>query len=89
MSDWTWEYVPDTASVVGGLTQSQVDEVKQLAERVADAVAVRRIGTPFDVQEAVSNLKTYGEGSIMIWFLEDYRDDVVLIVRVQHLGIGG
>ena len=20
----------------------------------------------------------------MIWFLEDYRDDVVLVVRVQH-----
>lgn len=23
----------------------------------------------------------------MIWFLEDYRDDVVLVVRVQHLGL--
>jgi hypothetical protein len=21
---------------------------------------------------------------MMIWFLEDYRDDVVLLVRVQH-----
>ena len=21
---------------------------------------------------------------VMIWFLEDYRDDVVLVVRVQH-----
>src|SRR5450432_1007079 len=40
MSDWTWEYVPDAANVVGGLTQTQ--------------------------------------------FLEDYRDDVVLVVRVQH-----
>jgi hypothetical protein len=27
-------------------------------EYVPDAVAVRRIGTPFDVQEAFSNLKT-------------------------------
>ena len=54
MSDWTWEYVPDTAS---------------------------------DLQEAVSGLKTYGEGSLLIWFLEDYRDDVVLVVRVQHLGV--
>lgn len=88
MSDWTWEYVPDAAHVVAGLTQPQVGEVERLAERIADAVAVRRIGTPFDVQEAVSNLKTFGEGSIMIWFLEDYREDVVLIVRVQHLGIG-
>jgi hypothetical protein len=45
---------------------------------------LRRIGTPFDVTEAVSNVKSYGEGPVMIWFLEDYRDDVVLVVRVQH-----
>ena len=84
MSDWTWEYVPDAANVVGGLTQAQIDQVESLASRIADAVAVRRIGTPFDVTEAVSNVKSYGEGPVMIWFLEDYRDDVVLVVRVQH-----
>lgn len=28
MSDWTWEYVPDAASVAGGLTQVQIDEVE-------------------------------------------------------------
>jgi hypothetical protein len=50
-------------------------------------VAVRRIGTSFDAQEAVSNLKTYGEGAVLIWYLEDYREDVVLVVRVQHLGV--
>jgi plasmid stabilization system protein ParE len=72
---------------VGGLTQKQVDEVESLALRIADAVAVRRIGTPFDVQEAVSNVKSYGEGPVMIWFLEDYRDDTVLVVRVLHLGM--
>lgn len=65
MSDWTWEYVPDTASVVGGLTSEQITEVEALAARLADAVGVRRL----------------------IWFLEDYRDDVVLVVRVQHLGV--
>jgi hypothetical protein len=43
MSDWTWEYVPDAADVVGGLTQAQVDEAERLASRIADAVAVRRI----------------------------------------------
>ncbi len=87
MSDWTWEYVPDAANVVGGLPQKQIDEVESLALRIADAVAVRRIGTPFDVQEAVSNVKSYGEGPVMIWFLEDYRDDTVLVVRVLHLGM--
>jgi hypothetical protein len=29
-------------------------------------------------------VKSYGEGPVMIWFLEDYQDDVVLVVRVQH-----
>lgn len=66
-----------------------VAEVGALAGRLADAVGVRRIGTPFDPREAVSNLKTYGEGSLLVWFLEDYREDVVLVVRVQHLGIIG
>jgi hypothetical protein len=84
MSHWTWEYVPDAASVAGGLTPAQIDQVEGLAARIADAVAVRRIGTPFDVAGAVSSVKSYGEGPVMIWFLEDYRDDVVLVVRVQH-----
>ena len=44
------------------------------------------VGIPFDVREAVSNLKSYGEGPVMIWFREDYRDDVVLVVRIQHFG---
>jgi len=25
---WTWEYVPDAASVVGGLTPAQIDQVE-------------------------------------------------------------
>jgi hypothetical protein len=45
MSHWTWEYVPDAATVVGGLTPAQIDQVESLAARIADAVAVRRIGT--------------------------------------------
>jgi hypothetical protein len=84
MSDWTWEYVPDAAKVVGGLTRAQIDEVESLASRIADAVAVRRIGVSFGIRESVSSVKSYGEGPVIIWFLEDYRDDVVLVVRVQH-----
>jgi hypothetical protein len=45
VSDWTWEYSPDAAHVVGGLAPEQVAEVDALAQRIADAVAVRRIGT--------------------------------------------
>ena len=84
MSHWTWEYVPDAANVVGGLTPARSEPVEGLAARIADAVAVRGIGVPLNAVEAVSNLKSYGEGPVMIWFLEDYRDDVVLVVRVQH-----
>jgi plasmid stabilization system protein ParE len=75
---------PGRSQCRGGLTPTQIDQVESLASRIADALAVRRIGTPFDVPEAVSNVKSYGEGPVMIWFLEDYRDDVVLVVRVQH-----
>jgi hypothetical protein len=86
VSGWTWEYSPDAAHVVGGLTPEQIAEVDSLARRLADAVAVRRIGMPFDEQEAASDLKAYGEGSVLLWFQEYYRFDVVLVVRVQHLG---
>jgi hypothetical protein len=68
VSDWTWEYSPDAAHVVGGLAPEQVAEVDALAQRLADAVAVRRIGTPFDEQEAASDLKTYGEGPVLLWY---------------------
>lgn len=63
MSDWTWEYVPNAIDVVGGLTQTQIDEAESLAARIADAIGLRRIGAAFDVSESVSNLKSYGEGA--------------------------
>jgi hypothetical protein len=68
------------------LAPEQIAEVDALAQRIADAVAVRRIGVPFDEQEAASDLKAQGEGSVLLWFQEYYRFDVVLVVRVQHLG---
>jgi hypothetical protein len=68
VSDWTWEYSPDAAHVVGGLAPEQVAEVDALAQRIADAVTVRRIGVPVDEQEAASDLKAYGEGSVLLWY---------------------
>jgi hypothetical protein len=47
VSDWTWEYVPDSAHVVGGLSPGQCAEVEALARRIADAVTVRMIGQAF------------------------------------------
>lgn len=47
-------------------------------------MGVRRIGHPFDFQESASGVKTHAEGPVMIWYQENYRDDVVLILRVQH-----
>jgi hypothetical protein len=69
-----------------GLAPERVAEVDALAQRIAEAVAVRRIGTPFDEQEAASDLKAYGEGSVLLWYQEYYRFDLVVVVRVQHLG---
>lgn len=86
MSDWTWEYVTDSAHVVGGLDATQRAEVEALAQRIADAVTVRRIGVPFNQEEGVSGLKEHPEGQIIVWYQEDYRDDTVVICRVQHLG---
>lgn len=54
MSDWTWEYEPDAENVVGGLDMTQRLEVEAVAQRIADAVGVRRIGKPFDITESAS-----------------------------------
>jgi plasmid stabilization system protein ParE len=84
VSDWTWEYNPDAEHVVGDLSEPYRRDVEDLARRVAEAVGVRRIGHPFDIRESASGVKTHAEGPVMIWYQEDYRDDVVLILRVQH-----
>jgi hypothetical protein len=31
----------------------------------------------------VSNVKSYGEAPVMIWFLEDYRDDLEFLARLN------
>ena len=85
MSDWTWEYNPNAEEVVGGLTDEQRAVVEGIARRVAEAVGVRRIGHPFDIQESASGVRTYAEENAMLWYQEDYRDDTVLILRIQFL----
>lgn len=86
MSDWTWKYEPDVENVVSGLGAAQRLEVEVIAQRIADAVGVRRIGKPFDITESASGVRTFAEGAVMVWYQEDYRDDVVLILRAQHFG---
>ncbi|MGJ7417337.1 hypothetical protein AB9128_15995 [Streptomyces cinereoruber] len=86
MSDWTWEYEPDAENVVGGLDGAQRLEVEAIAQRIADAVGVRRIGKSFDITESASGVRTFAEGTVMVWYQEDYRDDVVLVLRAQHFG---
>lgn len=85
MSDWTWEYNPNAEEVVGGLADEQRAVVEGIARRVAEAVGVRRIGHPFDIRESASGVRTYAEGNLMLWYQEDYRDDTVLVLRVQFL----
>jgi hypothetical protein len=86
VSDWTWEYEPDAENVVGGLSETQTQDVEVIAQRIADSVGVRRVGRPFDIAESASGVQTFAEGPVMVWYQEDYRDDVVLILRAQHFG---
>jgi hypothetical protein len=44
------------------------------------------IGRPFSPEDAVSGLKSYGEGLVTVWYQEDHRDETVVICRVQYLG---
>ncbi|MFJ3939753.1 hypothetical protein ACIPYR_20360 [Streptomyces parvus] len=50
-------------------------------------MGVRRIGKPFDITESASGVRTFAEGAVMVWYQEDYRDDVVLVLRAQHFGV--
>ncbi|MFW5419245.1 hypothetical protein J0910_21745 [Nocardiopsis sp. CNT-189] len=84
MSDRTWEYVPDAQYAVGGLSEWQRTEVEVLAQRITDAVGARRVGHAFDITESVSNLKSFAEGNVVLWYQEDYREDVILVFRVTH-----
>ncbi|WP_237519963.1 hypothetical protein [Streptomyces sp. HUCO-GS316] len=70
MSDWAWEYEPDAESVVGGLEAAQRLEVEAIAQRIADAVGVRRIGKSFDITESASGVRTFAEGAVMVWYQE-------------------
>jgi hypothetical protein len=54
-------FQPGTSSGTG-LTRAQIDQVEGLAARIADAVAVRRIGTPSGAAEAVFYVRSYGGG---------------------------
>jgi hypothetical protein len=53
----------------------QCAEGEALAQRIADAVAVRMIGWPFNPEEVVSGSESYGEGLVTLWCQEGYRDD--------------
>ena len=46
---------------------------------------MRRIGHPFDIRESASGVRTHAEGNVMLSYQEDYRDDTVLVLRVQLL----
>ncbi|MEU1627284.1 hypothetical protein ABZ746_18550 [Streptomyces sp. NPDC020096] len=90
MSDWTWECEPDAENVVGGdppLPAHVRDEVERIGQELADAVAVARIGQPFDPESSgVSRVFNIARGQLIVWYLEDARDNVVLIVQVSFSG---
>jgi hypothetical protein len=62
MSEWTWEYLPDVEHVVGGLEPDVVLQVEQLAQRLADAAAVKYLGDPPIEESGVSGCLTTPRG---------------------------
>ncbi|WP_370414119.1 hypothetical protein [Streptomyces fradiae] len=88
MSDWTWEYDPDADHVVGdkgdgaGLSPEDKAEAEKIARELADAASVRYTGPPMYGEPAVSRLKSFARGLLIVWYQEDRRDDVIVIVRV-------
>ncbi|MBV9023519.1 MAG: hypothetical protein JO362_06930 [Streptomycetaceae bacterium] len=81
MSDWTWEYEPDAENVVGGLPSELVEQVAQMAQRLADAAGVKYIGDPPIEESGVSKVFVYTEGILMLWYQEDRRYNAVYILQ--------
>lgn len=84
MTDWVWEYVPDADHVVGGLSAQARQDIERLAERLADAAAVRYLGDPPAEESGVSPIRTHAEGDLIVWYLEHRRLASVFVIRVQH-----
>lgn len=89
MSDWAWEYLPDTEHVIGGLDPAVRDDVERLAGRLADAASVKYFGDPPIEESGVSPLLDHAEGRLMIWYQEHRRLGLVFIIRVQHWPVEG
>ncbi|MGW5420197.1 hypothetical protein [Streptomyces sp. NPDC003943] len=88
MSEWTWEYDPDADHVVGdqgdgaNLSPRDRSEAEKIAQELADAASVRYLGPPTQDEPLVSRLKSYARGLLIVWYQEDRRDDVIVVVRV-------
>ncbi|MDX6332172.1 MAG: hypothetical protein QOI83_4555 [Streptomycetaceae bacterium] len=84
MSDWKWEYLPGTEHVVGGLDPNVVSQVERVAQRLADAAAVRCLGDPPVEESGVSRLLDHAEGRLIVWYQEHWRFRTVFMLRVQY-----
>lgn len=84
MTDWTWEYVPDAKHVVGSLDSQVREEVERLAQRLADAAAVRYMSEPPVEESGVSPLLDHAEGRLIVWYLEHRRLAEIFVLRVQY-----
>lgn len=86
MSDWDWEYLPNTERVVGGLPSALRQQVESIAVRLADAAAVKYLGDPPVEDSGVSRVQDLAEGRWMVWYQEHRRHRTVYILRVQRFG---
>ncbi|WP_413801250.1 hypothetical protein [Streptomyces iranensis] len=70
--------------MVGGLDPQIKHDVERLAQRLADAAAVKYLGDPPIHESGVSRLLDHAEGRLIVWYQEHRRLTTVLIIRVQH-----
>ncbi|MFE9061238.1 hypothetical protein [Streptomyces violaceusniger] len=70
--------------MVGGLNPQIKNDVERLAQRPADAAAVKYVGDPPIHESGVSNLLDHAEGRLIVWYQEHRRFATVFVVRVQH-----
>jgi hypothetical protein len=86
VTDWQWDYLTDATHVVGGLPPEHVQRIERVAQRLADAASVKRLGEPPVEESGVSDVLSIAEGPLIAWYQEHWRHRTVYILRVQHFG---
>ncbi|MFD7663570.1 hypothetical protein [Streptomyces sp. NPDC059788] len=85
MSEWGWDFFSDEESTLGGLSPEQRSEVEVIAQRLADAAAVKYPHDPLPEEAGSAPLQSIGEGPLMVWYQEQRTTRLIIIAGVQRL----